>query len=482
MRRRGWVGVFVGAMLALPSAAVAQSTTAQVPLARFFTELVAEAARIDATTSIERSDFLVASELGATAAQLNQSIGLQLATFPTNIGLDAPAPGSADVAGASAFAPSFAMHVGSLGSRKVSVSFSYENTSFGSLGTIGLDSNQFGFVLTPPAADQAQFGTDVLHESMSMRMQQDTATFGILYGAGSRVDVGVAIPVVHMELEGQIRSQIYHAGGASASDRHFFDVYPASPLQANGCSTSSVDVPGVNRAGLGTETAPIVAPFDMVELASRTVTRRCTASGLGDVVAYGKARLVSGSTNALGVSLGVRLPTGDPDQLLGTGTTRATASLIWSARAGRFGPHASAGYTRSFGHGSAVFNTISDGAAVPQPLDLRVPDEIDIAAGTDVYLFSRLTTSFDVFGRQISDLQRFRVDSTTAAALGPGDPAVPGTLLVPDGTGATLLIGVAAAQVALTDRTLLKGNLLFPVWGNGLMPRFGAAVGLGFRY
>jgi hypothetical protein len=59
---------------------------------------------------------------------------------------------------------------------------------------------------------------------------------------------------------------------------------------------------------------------------------------------------------------------------------------------------------------------------------------------------------------------------------------VAGTLLQVKGTGATLLVGVASAQVALTPRTVLKANLMFPVKGDGLSPRMAFGAGLGVRY
>jgi hypothetical protein len=339
-----------------------------------------------------------------------------------------------------------------------------------------------GFVFKPPDALQSEFGRDVLQESLSLRLTRDIATFAVVYGATDHLDIGVAVPVVHLQAEGQVRSQIFTAASGNPSDRHFFDVYPATPAQASNCAGSSVDVPGINRSGLGTATQQIEAPFDMVELATRTVYRRCAANGLGDIVVHGRYRLGSLGADGLAVSVDVRLPTGDKDQLLGTGATRTTGAVIWSGRAGRFAPHANLGYTVSIGDGSSLFNSVGGNVAAPQGLDLAVPNEISFAGGTDIVFFRRLTTAVDVFARRVQSLHRFRVDGTTAGALGSGDPSVPGTLLQDDGTGATLLVGLASAQVALTDRTLLKGNLVFPLVGDGLKPRIGAGVGLGFRF
>jgi hypothetical protein len=470
------------AALALSPSARAQEPT---PLARFVTDLVGAAAHIDAKTTNERTDLLVASQLGAMPSQLNQALGFQLATFPIDLGLNTSKPGFESVPSQYAFGPAFSVHAGSVGRGKVSVSFNYQNTSFGSLDGIGLDSGQMGFVLKPPASLQSQFGRDVLHEALSLRVQQDTATFGIVYGATDRLEIGIGVPIVHLELEGQIQSQVYRALGASPSDKYFFDVYPVSPVHTARCISSSINIAATPDSEVvipQVGTAPTLVRRDMVELDSRIVGRKCDASGLGDVVVHGRVRVTASETNAVGISVDARLPTGDADQLLGTGGTRTTAAVAWSGQSGRFLPHASVGYTFSVGDASSVFNTVGDGIASPTPFDLKLPDEINFAAGTDIVFFRRLTIAGEAFGRRIKDLARFRVDSTTAAALSAGDPLVPGTLLQSNGTGATLLVGVGAAQVALTDRTVLKANVMFPLFGDGLKPRVAFGAGLGFRY
>src|SRR5438552_15360160 len=184
MRRVTRVGLTLCVLLASYKSRAQEPTT----LARFITDLVGAAARIDTKPRIvngnpvclplcnERSDFVIASQLGAVPAQLNQALGMQLATFPLDMGLNTSRPGSEAVPTHYGFGPAFTVHAGSVGRGKVSVSFNYENTSFGALDGISLDSGQLGFVLKPPAALQSQFGRDVLHESLTLRLQQDVAT------------------------------------------------------------------------------------------------------------------------------------------------------------------------------------------------------------------------------------------------------------------------------------------------------------------
>lgn len=485
----------------LAGSRIAGAQTTSAPLARFISDLVAAGARIDSTAAIELGDFLIAPQLGGLPAQLNQSLGFQMSTFPFDMGLATSKPGFDSVPTHYGFGPSFSVRAGAIGRGKVSVSFNYQNVSLGWLDGIALRDSQMGFVLRPPASLQARFGRDAIHESLALRMQQDVATFGIVYGATDRLDIGVGVPIVHIEMEGQLQAGIFgsvytlspRTRNPVPVDAHFFDVYPSSPLQAGGCSTSAIDIQGVSHAPSD------VALFDMVELAQRTVTRKCKASGIGDIVAHARYRLNASDSNALGVAVDAALPTGDADNLLGSGGTRVTGAVVWTGRAGRFLPHASAGYTYGIGHSSDLFNQVTScTASTPAPpatrattctsvasptlLDLKLPAEINVAGGTDIVFYRRLTIAADVFARRITDLNTFRVNDTTAPALQPGDPPVPGTLLQVKGTGANLLLAVAAAQVALTNRTVLKANLIIPMKGDGLTPRMGFGAGLGIRY
>ena len=500
-------------LVVLAGSRVAGAQTTSAPLARFVSDLIASGARMDSVAAVEVGDFLIAQQLGGLPSQLNQSLGFQMATFPFDMGLSTSKPGYDSVPTNYGFGPSFSVRAGGVGRGKVSVSFNYQNVSFGWLDGIPLRDSQLGFVLRSPASTQANFGRDVIHQSLALRMQQSVATFGIVYGASDRLDIGVGVPMMHVEMEGQLQARVFGPVYSLPSrppcvptdrfcnpgipvDAHFFDVYPSSPpVQADGCKSSAIDIQGVDHA------PGQVALFDMVELASRTITRKCKASGIGDIVGHVGYRLTDSETNGLAVTVDARLPTGDADNLLGSGGTRVTGGVAWRGRSGRFLPHVAAGYTMGIGESSALANSVtscSSSNAVPPatrvttcttntsptPLDLSLPAELNIAGGTDMVFYRRLTVGADMFVRRVEKLTKFQVNPTTAPALQPGDPAVPGNLLQVKGTGAMLMVAVASAQVALTDRTLIKTNMLIPMGGkgDGLSTRMSFGFGLGVRY
>ena len=114
------------------------------------------------------------------------------------------------------------------------------------------------------------------------------------------------LPIVNTDLTGQSEAQIIPFGGGPAP--HFF--------------AGTVD--------------------DPVLTASRFVDG--SATGLGDIAARVKVNLRDSRPVAVGLLAEARLPTGDEDDLLGSGSFAARGLAIVSARFGAFSPHANVGY------------------------------------------------------------------------------------------------------------------------------------------
>jgi hypothetical protein len=196
-------------VLALVASSRPASAQTSAPLARFITDLVAAGARVDSTASVELGDFLVAQGLGGLPALLNQAIGFQMATNPFDMGLETSKLSFESVPTQYGFGPSFTIRAGAVGRGRTSLSFNYQNVSFGWIDGIGLKSADIGFVLRPPASVQSRFGRDLVYEALKLRLSEDVATFGLVYGVSDRLDVGIGVPLVHIEMEGQVRSQIF---------------------------------------------------------------------------------------------------------------------------------------------------------------------------------------------------------------------------------------------------------------------------------
>ena len=127
-------------------------------------------------------------------------------------------------------------------------------------------------------ATESTFGNDPAPfdvETLTLRMDTDSATISGNFGLSDRLDIGAAIALVRISLKGE-RVDTYRG------DRL---------LQASASST---------------------------------------VSGIGDLALRFKYNVMRGSGNGLAIGAETRLPTGDEENLLGTGEVSFKPRIIWS--------------------------------------------------------------------------------------------------------------------------------------------------------
>jgi hypothetical protein len=96
--------------------------------------------------------------------------------------------------------------------------------------------------------------------------------------------------------------------------------------------------------------ASVAVPFIRMQLegthaiADQSALGSATASGMGDVAVRAKVRLYEQRQGGVALGVDLRVPTGDPEAMLGAGVTRALVNGIWSAGVGNLAPHASFGF------------------------------------------------------------------------------------------------------------------------------------------
>ena len=128
-------------------------------------------------------------------------------------------------------------------------------------------------------------------ESLTLRIRTSTFTVFGAYGVTDRLEIGGAVPLVRLHLEGS-RVNVYRGQAF---------------VQATG---------------------------------------RADASGLADIAVRAKYLQASSSTGGLAVAGEVRLPTGEAADLLGTGRTGLRLAAVGSVENVRVGFHGNAGFTR----------------------------------------------------------------------------------------------------------------------------------------
>jgi hypothetical protein len=278
--------------------------------------------------SVPTGDFTKdAAAAAATRDTVSRSLLLELATLP--IGSSSPGfvyrfnpdLGTQERA-TQTFGPFFAERSLTAGRKQVSFGLSIRNTTFTHLGGEDLRNGEF-IISGNRFVDESQpFDVEALTLDLSAR----TMTGLINVGVTDRFDLGAVVPIVSISLEGS-RVNTYRG---------------------------------------------------QVLVQARADAR---ATGVGDVAIRGKYRFLDrpgvGGLAAVGE---IRLPTGDADNLLGTGDAAVSALAIASFEQGRFGVDGNFGVVRG-GAANEVQNR---------------------GAGSDS-VAQKQTAEVELFGRRISD-------------------------------------------------------------------------------
>ena len=223
-------------------------------------------------------------------------------------------------------------------------------------------------------------------ESLTLQVRSTTVTaFGSL-GLSDRFEIGAALPMVQLTIDGAREN-----------------VYRGTPsLQASG---------------------------------------EASASGIGDLALRAKYTIASTPRTALAAAAEVRLPTGDEENLLGTGAAGYRFLGIGSYDTGR---------VTLLGNAGLVLGGVSD--------------EVNFAGAAAFAVRPTVTLSGEVLVRRVAELSRIgltasphpTIDGVDTFRLSAGEP------------GMTLATAVAGAKWNVTGTFVLGGHVTFPLVRRGL--------------
>ncbi len=154
---------------------------------------------------------------------------------------------------------------------------------------------------------------DYIELNMDLDLSATVAAFQATYGLLDRIDLGIAIPFVSVSMQGDpvARLNSYTLASTGAAN-HFF--------------------------GGGTPEAP--------SLTLRPTPLDESASGIGDISLRGKLHLLAGAQGDVALLLEARLPTGDEENFLGSGSASFKTMFITSGQWGSINPHLNLAYDR----------------------------------------------------------------------------------------------------------------------------------------
>jgi hypothetical protein len=289
-----------GSATAVFAQSVAEATTAPKSVADILTFLVTNDVRTG-SAAIERDR----EAARATSDTISRALRANLATLPVTTSSGAfvyhlnPELGTVERPTQS-FGSFFVERALTAGEHQASVGLTFQHLRFTSLdgsslrdGSLVTTANQFVDESLPFEVDR-----------LSLSINADIATLYGNVGLTDAVEVGVAIPMVALRLNGSR-----------------LDTYYGRPF--------------------------------------RQSTATATAIGLADVVVRTKATLFNDDGIGLAAAVDVRLPTGHEEDLLGTGSPSLKLTAIGSAERGRVSAHANVGgsvggLAREFDYGGAL--------------------------------------------------------------------------------------------------------------------------------
>lgn len=389
--------------------------------------------------------FIEAAERAATelSPALNNLIAGNISSFPlssTSAGVTFDFSTGQPVSVSESLGPIFAETAKTLGKGKINFGFNYTLLNPSKIRGLNTKDILFSFSHVDVSEGQGQHlgfspnESDVLDMNLGLNLDASIFAFYLTAGITNNLDLGVAIPLINLTMEGDILAVMNSFTWATLGEAN-------------------------HRFG-GDATNP---DLDYTDSYSGN------AAGLGDLALRLKYRFVQGANANMAFLIDARVPTGDETNFLGTGKTSVRFSAILSQNFGDFTPHLNAGY------------------------DLRTADadsdEFEFALGFDQKVASGLTFAFDIMGE-------IDLNKDEAIALFPGITTIEDRIFNEDGSQAGSILrrindsnipndirdhiinAAAGFRYAPSDKVQLLGNILIPLNEGGLRPNFATTFGI----
>jgi len=260
------------------------------------------------------------------------------------------------------FGPILADRAETIGRGRFAFGYSLQQFSFETFD--GLSLSHIPAVFTHDDFALGGGRADVITTTNAITASVSQSAFSLTYGATERFDISFAVPLVRTSLSVVSDALIHRIGTADNPAIHFF---------------RDPEAPGT----YGTE---------------RSFIAKGSAAGIGDVIVRGKGTAFKTARTGVALGLEARFPTGQEENLLGSGSFGLKAFEAVSATYGRIAPHVNVGY--QWNGRSVLAGDVATGVKGD------LPDELSYVVGADVGVEKRLSIAFDVLGRYSTDAPR----------------------------------------------------------------------------
>jgi hypothetical protein len=373
--------------------------------------------------------------------QLNRGIATQLSTFP----LSSASGGftytfdktlGVFTRSSESFGPLFSERALTAGKGKLNFGFNYSRATYDTFEGNSLRNGDLKLFLTHSDINgdgdhlNFYFEGDVIRTDLYLNITSENSVFFANYGVSDRFDVGLTVPYVHVKIDARIHATVDAL--STGGDSFVSHVFPNQSDEAD-----------FKQGG--------------------------TAQGIGDVVLRAKYHAVRGDSWGLAAAADLRVPTGDENDLLGSGATQLKLYAIASGT-GKFSPHVNVGYTFSKGGSEAT------GA---------LPAEFNYTAGFDAALGHRVTLTGDLIGRILRKTGRIQEIQQEWNYMRRNDPNLHSTALpelVEVEGDLNVVLASAGLRVNPFKNLLISANALFSTGKRGLQDHFTPVIAFDYSF
>jgi Putative MetA-pathway of phenol degradation len=418
---------------------------------------------------------------------INEAVGIQVSQLPVaspSSGISFvydPALKTFSPSTEESLGPILGQHAGTIGRNKLYVAFSFQYFDFNSIdgqNTAKLPAVFQHEVFSPPFpsrfitacpnqtaltgtkyAGNPCFVRDFIQTTNNINLTVHQYALYATYGITPHLDVSVEVPILNINMKTTSNAMIVQNSFA-----------PPSPNFPGGVFHQFNNAVVLSCAGA----APCL---------NGTFSSSGSATGIGDVLLRGKYELYHGERIGFAAGVDVRLPTGDEENFLGSGTVGVKPFGVVSYRA-RVSPHAEIGYEKN---GKSLLAGSFVGTATNTKGSL--PDRFVYTVGADVSIVKRLTGAFDFYGQRLFGVPQ--LFSNPYTDLGHCSDLVCTTLTAgtthPDlgvrtGVDYNILNASFGLKYRLLRNLVVSGNVLVKLDDNGLRSTTVPLVGASYNF
>ena len=366
-------------------------------------------------------------------------INIALASQLTSLPVPSPASGfiykfdsatGTFVRSTRSFGPILADRGETIGKGQISFGINYQYFSFDHLDSVPL--TEVPAVFRHDDYKSTPGRSDVIATMNTINATVGQTTAALTFGLTDRLDLSIAVPVIATTLSLLSNATIERVGTGTNTHTHYF-----------------IDPSAFEGRG-----------------STRQFYSAGSATGIGDILVRAKGTLMKEGGRALAAGVDIRFPSGDEENLLGSGAPGLRPFAAYSGSLGAMAPHVNVAYQWN---GKSL---LAGDVATRRKADL--PDQFVYAVGTDLSVNQRFSFVLDLLGQRI--INSPRISTFPFTATGPF-----GSVALQDITFSSesywTSYGSVGVKANLAPRLLINFNMRFALSNSGLTDRLTPLVG-----